>query len=230
MEKDKIWEYFQTESSDIFIKSKARYKFLADQIKQISQTTAKVLNVGVGNGLFENIVINYGMDVYSLDPSERAIESLNENRGMNGKAKAGYLQDIPFENRYFDFVVVSEVLEHLADDALSSSLIEIDRVLVSGGYLLGTVPARENLNDQLVVCPDCGHKFHRWGHVQSFDKNRLTDLLSQKFQIEKISEKIFVTWHTLNWKGKVVAALKLTLHQLGNRGAGNSFYFLAKKI
>lgn len=230
MKQDKIWEHFQLESPEIFIKSQARYDFLADQIKQRAQPSSKVLNVGVGNGLFEQVAMNYGIDIYSLDPSEKAIAYLNENIGMNGKAKAGYLQDIPFEDRYFDFVVVSEVLEHLADDALSQSFLEIDRVLASGGYLLGTVPARENLNDQLLVCPDCGHKFHRWGHVQSFDKNRLNELLSQNFSAKQISDKIFVTWHTLNWKGKVVAALKLILHQLGNRGSGSSFYFLAEKI
>lgn len=230
MEIDKIWEHFQTESPDIFIKSKARYEFLAHQIKERSKRKAKLLNVGVGNGLFENIAMKSGIDVYALDPSEKSIAYLNEKVGMNGKAKSGYLQDIPFENTYFDFVVVSEVLEHLADNALNKSLSEIDRVLASGGYLLGTVPARENLSDQLVVCPNCGHKFHRWGHVQSFDKNRLSDLLSQKFQVQEISEKIFVTWSSLNWKGKALAMTKLLFHALGNQSSGNSLYFIVQKL
>jgi len=28
-----------------------------------------------------------------------------------------------------------------------------------------------------VACPECGHEFHRFGHLQSFDEKRITELL-----------------------------------------------------
>lgn len=229
MQQEKIWSYFQNEGSSAFNNSRGRLHFLAQEIAKNTIDKPRVLNIGVGNGLFEKIAISLGFDIYSLDPDERAIARLVEDLSLNNKAKVGYAQQIPFEDEFFDFVVVSEVLEHLSDQIFQKSLLEFHRILKKQGILLGTVPAREKLEEQIIICPKCGEKFHRWGHLQSFDKDRLTKLLGQKFQIQKISETVFVTWQALNWKGKLAAALKIMLHQLGSKGSGNSFYFMVKK-
>ena len=78
------------------------------------------------------------------------------------KAAVGYSDAIPFPNAHFDVVVMSEVLEHLPEDVLTSSLCEVDRVLRLHGRFIGTVPADEELAANQVVCPRCGEVFHRW--------------------------------------------------------------------
>jgi hypothetical protein len=36
-------------------------------------------------------------------------------------------------------------------------------------------------------CPGCGEKFHKWGHLQSFDENKIKHILEEKgFKIVSI--------------------------------------------
>lgn len=53
------------------------------------------------------------------------------------------LQNIPFEDHYFDFVITEDVLEHVWD--ISKVLQEINRVLKVGGKHIFTIPVHENI-------------------------------------------------------------------------------------
>lgn len=229
MNQDKIWHFFQNESPEVFRNAEGRLKYLALQIKRRTKSESKVLNIGIGSGLFEELAIKLRLDVYSLDPDSESISRLEKRPEMKGRAKVGNLQSIPFAQETFNAVLVSEVLEHLSDEALEKALSEIHRVLLHGGFIIGTVPARENLIEQLAVCPHCGEKFHRWGHLQSFDKARITALLSNYFHVDVIAEKYLDSWSQLNWKGKAISFLKRSLLMVGIRGTGNSLYFSAAK-
>ena len=72
MEQKKLWDYYQAEGKSIFGGSYLRLHFLASRCKK----KEKVLNIGIGGGLFEKIALHKGLDIYSLDPSENAIEEL----------------------------------------------------------------------------------------------------------------------------------------------------------
>jgi SAM-dependent methyltransferase len=229
MEQDKIWSYFQNEAPEALCNSEGRLKYLALQVKRRTKSGAKVLNVGLGAGLFEEQAIKLGLDVYSLDPDSEAIARLLSRPQMKGRAEVGSLQSIPFPHEAFNAVVVSEVLEHLSDETLEKALSEIHRVLVWGGLIIGTVPAREKLIEQLAVCPHCGVNFHRWGHLQSFDETRLRALLSRHFEVEVIEEKHLDSWSQLNWRGKALSLVKRSLLRVGIKGDGNSLYFSATK-
>lgn len=122
-------------------------------------------------------------EVYALDPIEKALVSLRERLQLGNKAQVGYGQNIPFESNFFDVVVVSEVLEHLSPEIMHATLSEIHRVLRKGGLLLGTVPARENYHQKIVVCPYCAKIFHRWGHLQTFTMQQM------RLNLEKITER-----------------------------------------
>lgn len=222
---DRIWEYYQNDAAESFAGSHARLTYLADQLA----VPGKVLDIGVGSGVFEEFAAARGLEVYALDPSERSIAALRERLALGERAQVGYSTAIPFPDDTFDAVVVSEVLEHLTDEVLAQSLPEIRRVLRPGGLLIGTVPARERLADQIVVCPDCGSRFHRWGHKQSFDCARMSALLSEHFDVERVYERRFVTWSILNWKGKVAALLQLGLHAVGVKGSNENVVFRARK-
>lgn len=229
MKQDKIWHFFQTEAPEALRNSEGRLKYLALQVRRRTDGKAKVLNVGIGSGLFEELAIKSGLDVYSLDPDGETIARMEKRPGMKGHAQVGHLESIPFETEAFETVVVSEVLEHLSDEELEKALSEIHRVLRRGGFILGTVPARENLMEQLIVCPHCGEKFHRWGHLQSFDKARMSALLSNYFEVEAIKEKYLDSWSQLNWKGKSLSLAKRSLMAVGFKGTGSSLYFSATK-
>lgn len=211
MNQEAIWDYYQIEDRERFQASTSRMHFLAKQVQK-HRLGAKVLNIGVGGGTFERAACKRGLEVHSLDPSDRAIELLREELGLGDRAKVGYSQAIPFEDGRFDTVVMTEVLEHLSDEVIDGTLKEVHRVLAPGGVFIGTVPAREDLKTNMVACPNCETRFHRWGHQQSFDAARLRGLLSRDFSVEEIRDKSFsFRWEELNWNRRLRMLIRVLM-------------------
>jgi len=225
MEQDKIWDYFQNDGADSFDGSYNRLNFL---INNCRENNVKVLNIGIGNATLENIALNKNIDIYTLDPSEKAILNIQERLG-EGRAKVGYSQKIPFEDNFFDVVIMSEVLEHLEDNTLLATIEDVYRVLKKDGKFIGTVPYAENLVEQLVICPKCGEQFHRWGHVQSFNEKSLNSLLKRKFTQIYLKPKLFTNWKGLNNKGKTVAVINNIAYMFGIKKSGLNLFFEARK-
>lgn len=226
MKQDNIWKYYQNEYKESFSGSYTRLKYLVDRVKPES----KALNIGIGMGIIENISKNKGIDIYSLDPDEKAIQKLLKGKQGPGKAKVGYCQNIPFNDNEFDYVIVSELLEHLNKEDLDKTLKEIHRVLKNKGYIIGTVPYKENLKESTVVCPNCNEIFHRWGHVETYDIDSLTSVLNFYFNIKEIFPKPFINWNTLNWKGKILGLIKIVLCFFNIHGSNEKIFFLAENI
>ena len=226
MKQNKIWEAFQNDESlvDFGFPARRRFEFLAKRI----QKGSRVLNIGVGKGYLESILVQKGVDVSCLDPSSLAIEKIRERLGLGEKAQVGYSQAMPFSNAAFDYVIMSEVLEHLDSTVIEQTLEEVKRVLKISGKFFGTVPADENLQESIVVCPKCGDRFHRWGHVQSFSQERLSNILNLHFKNIRVNRVVLSDFKQLNWKGKPLAILKELQAFLNVHGGNQNFFFEAK--
>jgi len=222
---DRIWEFFQNEQPRAFAGSRARLRLLARMVRD----AGRVLNIGVGAGGFEAEAVVHRIDVYSLDPSLRSIEMLRRRFGLGDKAEVGHGQKIPFADGFFGAVVLSEVLEHLDPADTAAVVADVARVLAARGLLVGTVPARERLEDQHVVCPHCGEAFHRWGHQQSFNCQKIRALLEAQFSVERVCQRPLIDWATLNWKGRLHGLIKSFLWRLGISGEQESIVFVARK-
>lgn len=223
----KIWDYFQNSSPDCFSGAKPRLDFIIKKISQIKRLSDPcILNIGAGDGYLETTLQKLGWDVYVLDPSQETIKRMAV---MNIKGESGYIEKMPFDNEKFDFIVASEVLEHLSDEQRIQGLNEIYRVLRKGGFFLGTVPYCENLEDSRVVCTKCGEIFHRWGHQKSFDLNQLSEELSAVLNIVEMKRTAFVSFKGKPVKAKIKALIKLILAKCGEMIATPCIYFCAKK-
>lgn len=229
MQQEKIWDYFQTDptAKDVLFGSLSRYKFIGKRIPEKS----RILNIGIGRGGLEIYLINRptNVEIHSLDPSEKTIAYMKQNFENHIFAKVGYSQNLPYEDEYFDIVIMTEVLEHLTDDKINKTLKECYRVLRTNGRFIGTVPADEQLHENMVICPDCGKTFHRWGHVQSFSAEILTTKLQSNFASAHVKRHFFGDWTTLNWKGRVDLIVKKISRMFGLKGSRENFYFEAQK-
>ena len=225
MDQEKIWEYFQNDGVESFSQSSGRLEYIVRHLSPGS----RVLNIGVGSGQLERLAQSKGVDIWSLDPSERAINRLRRSMSLGEKAQVGFSQRMPFPSNHFDDVVMSEVLEHLDDGILESTLSEVQRVLKPAGRLIGTVPAREVLANEHTICPRCGHGFHRWGHVRSFDIDTLRTTLSAKFSVDKAVEVFFVDWASVGFRKKVQGIIKkiLSWRRIGTYGIYRNIFFIA---
>ncbi|MDR5638516.1 class I SAM-dependent methyltransferase [Thermosynechococcus sp. PP42] len=227
MEQEKIWDYFQNHddlSRIVFPESRQLF-FL-----RYLQAGTRVLNIGVGSGALERLGLGKGVEMYSLDPSEKAIVRMQQILGMTDRARVGYAQNVPFDSDFFDVVVMSEVLEHLSDDILVCSLKEVFRVLRVGGVLLASTPYREDLQASQVVCPSCGAVFHKVGHIQSFDKNRMRKLLQAAgFDVEKIWVTTFVDWQRKGFRNFIKSVIRVALARMGEGIADPHLLVRARK-
>jgi SAM-dependent methyltransferase len=209
----------------VFDLSYPRLRFLAERCAAGS----RVLNIGVGSGYLEELLVARGADVYSLDPSAQSIERLRTTLQMGVRAQHGYGQQMPFQDRFFDKVIMTEVLEHLPDDVLHPTLDEVRRVLKAGGELTGTVPYREDLTSNEVLCPRCRTQFHRWGHEQAFDAARLGGILrGHGFDVVRMYPRTFPDFRRPHPRLFLKATFRYVLGRLGEPLVTPNLYFSAR--
>jgi len=198
----KIWSYYQTIAPETFSGSGFRLAYLANMLNNGD----KVLNVGIGGGIFEREAKRLGVDIHTLDPDWA---SLNIHTKQNiSRLIVGRLEILPFAANSFDAVVVSEVLEHLTPAVMHQALSEIHRVLVPSGRIIGTVPCDENLIENTFVCPHCGEVFHKVGHQQSFSKNDIIQVLKNNFVDTQCRQRAFMSKPIFGWKERFIDMIR----------------------
>lgn len=118
----------------------ARARIIFDQVE--ARRPKKILDVGCGRGFYIKALGLYSFpkEIYGIDTNEMYLRKARKNildkriKILNASA-----YHLPFPNNYFDFVICSEVLEHLKFDG--KALREINRVLKDEGVAVITVPS-----------------------------------------------------------------------------------------
>jgi 2-polyprenyl-3-methyl-5-hydroxy-6-metoxy-1,4-benzoquinol methylase len=104
---------------------------------------ARVLDVGCGRGFYLHLLaqLPYIREIQGIDANATYLELARRAADdPRVHVRQAVIEALPFPEGYFDFVICSEVLEHLQDDA--TGLREIHRILRPGGTLMVTVPDR----------------------------------------------------------------------------------------
>lgn len=194
LEDEKLWDFHQLENRDSFNLAAPRFRFLVKQITGLKRSN-KILDIGFGDGQLLQLLSHYHFDLYGTDISKKNVKKTKNEfvaKKIDVELKVAKITDIPFEDNEFDVVVATEVLEHAGEMELQEGLQEIRRVLKTGGFFFGTVPANENLSDSTCFCSKCENVFHRWGHKQSFNEGKIkTIFIDQGFQIKNIKHLAF---------------------------------------
>ncbi len=225
-ESDRLWSYYQNQASESFDSSYSRLQFLAKRCPPGST----VLNIGAGSGYLEGLLMQRGALAYSLDPSDETLNRLNAEQGMAGRAKQGYCHAIPFPDGYFDCVIMTEVIEHIQQELLDTSLREVARVLKSNGSFIGTVPYKEVLHNNEVFCPNCHASFHRWGHLHSFDLQTIRDLLEcNGLRVVKLQTRAFPDFTRLGIRPFLRASFRYILGRMGEALICPNIYFVCRR-
>ena len=149
-------------------------------LKKNNLLKGAVLDYGCGTGyLLEQMAKEKDVDLYGLDFSADSIAASKNRTGHNSNLKQLVLANkLPsvFRNAQFDTITVVETIEHLQDDQLKDTFVELGRILKPGGAIFITTPFNEDLDRHLIFCPFCKSEFHHMQHMQSFSIDRLTAL------------------------------------------------------
>lgn len=100
----------------------------------------KILDIGCATGVFLKEMKDHGWDVYGIEPSVYASEIAVSQLGLN--VFNGYLDEIEFEDNFFDVITLWDVFEHLPNPVETLQIIK--RILKPNGNLVITTPNTES--------------------------------------------------------------------------------------
>jgi ubiquinone/menaquinone biosynthesis C-methylase UbiE len=119
-----------------------RAKIIFEEVEKYKPK--RILDVGCGRGfyLYALSLFSFSKEIHGVDINETYIKKAQAIcKDAKIHIEKANVYKLPFPSSYFDFIICSEVLEHIPDDR--RALMEIKRVLKRKGKLLITVP---NLN------------------------------------------------------------------------------------
>jgi SAM-dependent methyltransferase len=151
------------------------------------------LDIGARDGHISSLLADRIDRVTALDLS---LPQLDDPRIECVQGDATALQ---FGDRSFDLVICAEVLEHIPTSLLSRACAELSRV--SARHVLIGVPYKQDLRGDRSTCGNCGMSNPPWGHVNSFDEQRLNALFPdmEVAQVAHIGETLEQTNSVSSW-------------------------------
>lgn len=101
------------------------------------------------------------------------------------------IQDLPFKDESFDFIMCSHVLEHVEDDI--KAMKELHRVLSKTGIAIIQVPISDRRNtyeDSSIKDPKEREKhFGQWDHVREYGKDFFLRMMQSGFVMERVARR-----------------------------------------
>jgi len=111
-----------------------------DAIPILKQNGVKrVLDLGCGTGRHSLLLAKEGFEVYCIDKSPKALEILKgraKDAGVEFELREGDMGTLPYEDKSFDAVVSTHVIQHGTIADITRVAAEVDRVLKPGGVLV----------------------------------------------------------------------------------------------
>lgn len=129
------------------------------------------LDVGAREGWFSILLAEKFSRVAALDLKMPAVSH------PNIECIQGDICHLHFPDDAFDLIFCAEVLEHIASEELKKACSELERVAKS--YILVGVPYKQDIRVARTKCQTCGTRNPPWGHVNSFDDQKLKSLFPQ---------------------------------------------------
>lgn len=206
---------------------------LFSKIKQKLSRWSKILEIWFWDGYLLSKLSNFWYSIVAQDLSEDNI-SITQKQLNNDSIHFILWDDtgvLKVEDNSLNGFVASEVLEHMTDEELNTSIKEIYRCLKKWGYAFLTFPAKENLKENEIICPQCWEIFHKWWHKQYWNEQKILNVFSD-FKIILIKE-FFGRYPWKNFIERVLGYIMRTLRTLLNKLIhldGKTYLIILKKV
>ncbi|MDB4386146.1 class I SAM-dependent methyltransferase [bacterium] len=122
---------------------------------QLEMLSGRSLDIGCGVGFVLNYLAgpNFDLNVFGVDISDLAVQQAQTRmQHVPGGPSQVFVLDtqrLPFEDHFFSLITCFDVLEHLDEQDIDSTISEILRALRPGGVFLGSVSCRKSGVDDL---------------------------------------------------------------------------------
>lgn len=181
----KLWTYHQLENIPLLARSHPRQNMILRLMRRLVKN-GTVLEIGFGDGyLLKRLAKHY--QALAADISQENIDLVKKQVPEAEYALVDTDGTLPYQDHSVDGFIASEVFEHMSDEEVKVSVDEMHRILKKGGYAILTFPAYEDLQKNDCYCPNCGHNFHRWGHKQYWDHEKVRQTFGRKLEVVQLS-------------------------------------------
>ena len=141
-----------------------------------NNNNAACLDFGSGTGRLAQLLLQANVKVATYEPSVVQAEATHRRLGhfSNFLGTVGNTDCRPF-----DFVICTEVIEHVLSDHMGRFMSSLLRHIAPGGTLFLTTPHAEDMIVDAAYCPVCDHTFHRWQHQRSWQVEEIVTLMER---------------------------------------------------
>lgn len=159
-----------------------RHKELYNLFKQYIKPNIKILDIGCAMGGMLSFLYDEGFyNLYGIDLTTKYLNIAKENKNLN--IEFGSAEEIPFENNFFDLLIIDQVMEHLINPR--KAFQEAKRVLKEDGLFCIGVPNAEKYSELYFFD---FYWFLMREHIQHFDLTHLEFLAnSEGFELINFS-------------------------------------------
>ena len=190
---------------------------------------SRILDVGCGEGMLGRILLQKGAaEVVGIEADLAVAQRAQGNlsRVLQGDVES---LTLPFEDGYFDCIVLADVLEHLKDPL--STMIRLQRHLSDSGTIVASIP-NVRFFDVIRRLAEGRWEYQEFGildktHLRFFTKKEIEVLFLQAgLELSGISENLSPLYDTLpSAHSGEVSFGRVTLHGLTREETKDLFVF-----
>jgi ubiquinone/menaquinone biosynthesis C-methylase UbiE len=218
---------------NVWRKNRVKIDFVLRKTRKYFMNAKTACELGVGDGYLLSRLRKLGLAVTGIDISEYCIENIREehvHESDNIRLIVGDVTTVQLAENQFDVIACLDVLEHIPGNGLGETLCKLKRSLTDDGKIIATLPLGENLQESMVMCPKCGHRFHRIGHHHSFrDRTDVAGLFEGTFRIIETG-LVPEPWFSSNFLNYVFTGAVNLIKRLTGRNITSTIYIVGEPI
>lgn len=164
---------------------------IKNHMKKNNVSNPQILEAGCGAGhVLEEIANKINpCNLTGLDPLPEWLKQAEKRLGDKAKLIHGFAENLPFQDKSFDYVICTEVLEHVIDP--KAVLKELKRVVKKNGLVIISVPNEKlisnlkNILDSIKIYNKLFPNIvkHNDWHIHCFDLNSFKKHIPPDIQI-----------------------------------------------